>query len=71
MKLCASIYGTFLQNYNVPYCTFRGSFKGKCPESGAKTHIQYVTVAHFYYVGTGTYCCVFIMLEVRIADVQN
>ncbi len=31
---------TFLQHRNyVPCSTFRGSFKVKCPESGAKTHV--------------------------------
>ncbi len=31
---------TFLQQRNyVPCSTFRGSFKVKCPESGAKTHV--------------------------------
>ncbi len=53
---------------------FRSSFKVKCPESGTKTHVQYVTVARFLYVGTGTNCSVFItLLEVglAIAAVQN
>ncbi len=31
---------TFLQQRNyVPCSTFHGSFKVKCPESGAKTHV--------------------------------
>ncbi len=31
---------TFLQHCNyVPCSMFRGSFKVKCPESGAKTHV--------------------------------
>ncbi len=50
----------------------RGSFKVKCPVSGAKTWVQYVTLAHFCYVDIGTYCCVCItLLEVCIAVVHN
>ncbi len=51
------LYTHFCNTYYVPSCMFRGSFKVKCPESGAKTHVQY-----FYYVGTGTNCSVFITL---------
>ncbi len=28
--------------FSVPYCTFRHSFKEKCPLSGAKTQVKYV-----------------------------
>ncbi len=44
----------------VPYCTFRRSFKEKCPLSGTKTQVKYVNPGTFYYVDIGTYCCVFI-----------
>ncbi len=44
----------------------------KRPVSGAKTRVQYVTLARFCYVDIGMYCCVFIMLlQVRIAVVHN
>ncbi len=33
--LCATLF-------YVPYCTFRHSFKEKCPPSGAKTQVKYV-----------------------------
>ncbi len=64
---------TFLQHhYCVPYCTFCGSFKVKRPVSGAKTWVQYVTLARFCYVDIGTYCCVCItLLQVRIAVDHN
>ncbi len=64
---------TFLQHhYCVPYCTFCGSFKVKRPASGAKTWVQYVTLARFCYVDIGTYCCVCItLLQVRIAVDHN
>ncbi len=64
---------TFLQHrYYIPYCTFRGSFKVKRPVSGAKTRVQYVTLACFCYIDIGRYCCVSIMLlQVRIAVVHN
>ncbi len=40
--------------------------------SGAITQVKYGTLAHFYYVDIGTYCCVFItLLQKRIAAVQN
>ncbi len=60
---------TFLQHhYYIPYCTFRSSFKVNCSESGAKTHVQYMTVARLKNIGKGTYSCNFItLLEVRIA----
>ncbi len=41
--------------FYVPYCTFRRSFKEKCPLSGAKTQVKYVNLACFYYVDIGTY----------------
>ncbi len=53
--------------FYVPYCTFRCSFKEKCPLNGAKTQVKYVnpgtfllhryryTLLCFYYVATGTY----------------
>ncbi len=40
----------------VPYCTFRGSFKVKCPVSGAKTRVQYATLTRLCYVDIGTSC---------------
>ncbi len=47
-------------------------FKMKRPVSGAKTRVQYVTLAHFCYVYIGTYCCVCItLLQLRIAVVHN
>ncbi len=30
----------------------------KCPVSGVKICVQYVTLTSFYYAGTDTYCCV-------------
>ncbi len=37
-----------------------------------KHRLNMWTLAHFYYVDIGTYCCVFItLLQVRIAAVQN
>lgn len=64
---------TFLQRrYYIPYCMFHSSFKVKCPMSGDKMRFQYVAMAMFYYVGTGMFCCIFIMLhQVHIAAVQN
>ncbi len=63
---------TSVHFFYVPYCTFRRSFKEKCLLSGAKTQVQYVNPARFYYVDIGTYCCAFIMLlQVRIMAVQN
>ncbi len=60
---------TFLQHrYYVPYCRFRGSFKVKCPGSGAKTtrsirdhgmfliHWYRHIFLRFYYAAWGTYC---------------
>ncbi len=50
---------------SLPYCTFRRSFKEKCPLSGAKTRVQYINphtfLLHyvllcFYYVASGAYC---------------
>ncbi len=32
----------------VPYCTFRHSFKEKCPPSGAKTQVQYMNPGTFF-----------------------
>ncbi len=44
----------FLQHCcHVPYCTFRGSFKVKRPVSGAKTRVQYVTLARVNKCKTG------------------
>ncbi len=43
------------QRYYVAYCTFCGSFKVKCPVSLAKTCIQHMNVARFYFVVSGTY----------------
>ncbi len=64
VPLCDTVY--------VPYCTFHRSFKEKCSLSGAKTQVKYVNPGTFYYVGIGTYCCVFItLLQKRIAAVQN
>ncbi len=54
--------------FYVPYCTFRRSFKEKCPLSGAKTQVKYMNpgtfvlsryryiLLCFYYVATETYC---------------
>ncbi len=54
--------------FYVPYCTFRRTFKEKCPLSGAKTQVKYVNPGTFllcryryillciYYVATETYC---------------
>ncbi len=54
--------------FYVPYCSFRRSFKERCPLIGAKTQVKYVNpgtfLSHryryiflcFYYVATGTYC---------------
>ncbi len=39
-------FDSIQQIHYIPY-TFHGSFKVKCPESGAITHVQYVTVARF------------------------
>ncbi len=51
---------------------FRGSFKVKCPAGGAKTQVEYVTMAGFVYVDIGTYFCVFItLLQARIAEVHD
>ncbi len=42
------------------------------PVSGAKTRIQYVTLACFCFVDIGMFFCVFIMLlQVHIAVVHN
>ncbi len=50
---------------------FRGSFKVKRPMSGAKTRVQYMTLAHICYADIGTYCCVCIaLLQVCIAVVH-
>ncbi len=52
----------------LPYCTFRRTFKEKCPMSGTKTQVQYMNTGKFvlcsyrdvflcfYYVASGTYC---------------
>ncbi len=53
IRACGNISAT---RYYVTYCTSRGSFKVKCPVSGTKTHVRYMTVARFYYVASGTYC---------------
>ncbi len=54
--------------FYIPYCTFRRSFKEKCPLSGAKTQVKYVNpgalllrsyryiLQCFYYIATETYC---------------
>ncbi len=58
--------------FTLPYCTFRHSFKEKCPLSGAKTQVKYVNpeiflfhihihihiryIAVFYHVATEMYC---------------
>ncbi len=59
----------FLANrFYTSYCTFRRSFKDKCPLNGDKTRVQYVNpgtfllrlyryvLLCFYYVASGTYC---------------
>ncbi len=43
---CDNISST-LPLHSVPYCMFLGSFKVKHPVNGAKTHIQYMSVATF------------------------
>ncbi len=60
---------TFLQHrYYVPYFTFRGSFNLKCPASGTKTQVQYVTMADLCYIYIGTYGCVFTFTFMNLAD---
>ncbi len=59
---------------NMCDCTFRRSFKEKCPLSGAKTQVKYVNPDTFLLrrYTVGTYCCVFItLLQKRIEAVQN
>ncbi len=47
---------------------FLSSLKVKCPASGTKMLAQYVTMAMFYYIGTGTYWIIYItLLQVCIA----
>ncbi len=59
----------YRDRFYVPYCTFRHGFKDKYPLSALNTGSM---CKHFYYVGIGTYCCVFItVLQERIAAVQN
>ncbi len=53
--------------FYVPYCTFRRSFKDKCPLSGVKTQVKYVNpgmfllrryryiLLCFYHAATETY----------------
>ncbi len=57
----------FLQQRYVPFCMFHSDFKVKRQVSGTTTLVQYINLARFFYVGKGTYCCVFItLLQVHI-----
>ncbi len=43
----------------------------KRPVSGAKTRVQYMTLACFCYVDISTYCCVCVtLIQVRIGIVH-
>ncbi len=63
-----------LHHYYIPYCTLHSRFKVKCPVSGAKTRVKFVTLARIFYIDIGMFGCVCITLlqvGLRIAVVHN